>query len=322
MSILFEIESRPGVTAEQLAGELGVSVRTIYRDVTALQTSGVPLYGLPGRGGGLRLVDGYRSRAAVLQADEAAALLVGVVPAVAEQLGLGESRSRAERKLFAQVGGMFGAGVDAERGQILIDPIGWYRSPDDAPHLAAIVTAMRSRTAVRITYRRWEEPTLVRRRIEPHGLVLKAGVWYVMARARGTMRTYRVNQILAITPTTGAFEPDPAFDLAEMWQRFLDGFRERLAVVTAEVRLTRAGRDRLRADGDPSMIEGIAEALGERADDSGPLLVRLPFESIEWAASDLLRLGLDAEVVGPPALVEHITRTVAELATRYPTTAG
>jgi predicted DNA-binding transcriptional regulator YafY len=318
MSILFEIESRPGITAKVLASELSVSVRTIYRDVTALQTSGVPVYGSAGRGGGLRLVDGYRSRSAGLRADEAAALLIGVVPAVAQQLGLSEPLARAERKVFAQLGKAHGSGVDVERGQILVDPIGWYRSVDEAPHLRAVANALRTHTTLNIGYRRWQEPTLVRRRIEPHGIVLKAGVWYVMARSRRTMRTYRVNQIGRITPSTTSFKPDPTFDLPTAWDTFLDQFRERLNVVTASVRLTRTGRDWLGAEGDPAITAAIAHSIGPGTDDDQPQVVQLPFESIERAASDILRLGLDAEAINPPELVRHVALTVTELARRYP----
>jgi predicted DNA-binding transcriptional regulator YafY len=320
MSILFEIEARPGVTAEHLANELGVSVRTVYRDVTALQTAGVPLYGTAGRGGGLRLVDGYRARSAALHSDEAAALLMGVVPVVAAQLGLSEPLARAERKVFAQLGASFGSDVDAARGQILIDPIGWYQSPDEAPHLAAIVEALRRRLVITIHYRRWQEPTDVRRTIEPHGLVLKAGVWYVMARSKQTMRTYRVNQILSVRSTDRAFVPDPTFDLPTAWSRFLDEFRERLNQVTAEVRLTRAARDRLRSDGDPANVAAISAAVGDRKDDHLPLVVHLPYESMDRAVNDLLRLGLDVQAVGPTELLERLRATTAELATRYAST--
>ena len=317
MSLLFEIESRPGVTANELADEQGVSVRTVYRDVAALQSSGVPLYGIAGRGGGLHLVDGYRSRAAALRAEEAAALLMGVVPVVAEQLGLGAPLDRAQRKLFAQLGDTLGADVELERSHVLIDPIGWYRAPDEAPHLAAIATALRTRTVATIRYRRWQEPTLVRRRVEPHGLVLKAGVWYVMARHRGSIRTYRVNQIVAVQPSDTTFVPDRGFDLPTAWSAFVEQFRERLNVLPAEVRLSRAGRDWLRSEGDPAAIAAIAAAVGPTRDDERPLVVSLPCESIERAASDILRLGLEAEAVHPPELVQHIADIVAELAVRF-----
>jgi predicted DNA-binding transcriptional regulator YafY len=317
LSILFEIESRPGLTAQQLADELEVSLRTIYRDVAALQTSGVPLYGRAGRGGGLRLVEGYRSRAATLRADEAAALLMGVVPVVAEQLGLSAPLARAERKVLAQVGRALGEAVDVERGQILIDPIGWYRSPDESPHLATAAYALRHHNAVTIRYRRWEEPTLVRRRVEPHGLVLKAGVWYLMARSGNAMRTYRVNQIVSIKASDVTFAPDPTFDLSAAWEAFLDQFRTRLSVLSVDVRLTRAGRDWLRSEGDPAMVSAIAEAVGTRVDNAEPLVVALPFESIGRATSEILRLGLAAEAVSPPDVVRCVARTAAEVAARY-----
>jgi predicted DNA-binding transcriptional regulator YafY len=104
LSIMFEIDARPGITAAELADALGVSARTVYRDVDALQRAGIPLYGTSGRNGGLRLVEGYRSRAAALRADEAAALLAGVVPGVAEQLGLHADLDRARRKVRSQSG--------------------------------------------------------------------------------------------------------------------------------------------------------------------------------------------------------------------------
>jgi len=314
LSLLFEIEARPGATADEVARQLGVSVRTVYRDVAALQASGVPLYGIAGRGGGLHLVEGYRSRSATLRADEAAALLIGVVPVVAEQLGLAEPLDRAQRKVFAQLGDALGSGVEVERSQVLIDPIGWYRAQDEAPHLAAIVSALRTHTAVTIRYRRWQEPTLVRRRVEPHGLVLKAGAWYVMARNKRSIRTYRVNQIVGVRPSTTTFVPDATFDLPTAWNIFVEEFRERLNVLTAEVSLTRAGRDWLRSEGDPAVVAAIAAQVGTQSDDDRPLVVSLPFESIERAASDILRLGLEARAVNPPELVRRIKHIVAQLA--------
>ena len=147
LSLVFEVDSRPGVTAGELADELGVSVRTIYRDVAALQAAGIPLYGEVGRAGGLRLVEGYRSRSAALRSDEAAALLAGVVPGVAEQLGLGADAERAARKVRSQSE----RGRDRPRsssapaigvGEILVDPVGWYRSPDEVPHLTRALTVV------------------------------------------------------------------------------------------------------------------------------------------------------------------------------------
>jgi predicted DNA-binding transcriptional regulator YafY len=171
--------------------------------------------------------------------------------------------------------------------------------------------------AVTIRYRRWEEPTLVRRRVEPHGLVLKAGVWYLMARSGNAMRTYRVNQIVSIKASDVTFAPDPTFDLPAAWDTFIDQFRTRLKVLSVGVRLTRAGRDWLRSEGDPAMVGAIAEAVGTRPDHGESLVVALPFESTERATSEILRLGLAAEAVSPPDVVRRVARTAAEVAARY-----
>ncbi|MEZ5259773.1 MAG: WYL domain-containing protein [Ilumatobacteraceae bacterium] len=331
LSLVFEVDSRPGVTAVELADELGVSVRTIYRDVAALQAAGIPLYGEVGRAGGLRLVEGYRSRSAALRSDEAAALLAGVVPGVAEQLGLGADAERAARKVRSQSE----RGRDRPRsssapaigvGEILVDPVGWYRSPDEVPHLTTVAEAIRTHSILSIVYRRWAEPFEVRRRVAPLGLVLKAGTWYVMARSRGQVRTYRVNQIVRarLLPTT--FEPDPAFDLVAAWAAFVSSFRDRLRVVDAHVVMTRATRDWIRTEGDPVMIEALDRALTDDLrggpDDSAERAVVLPYESIERATAELLRFGRGVEVLGPPELRASVAAAAADVAQRYATADG
>lgn len=310
LSIVFELESRPGVTAAVLAQELGVSVRTVYRDIAALQVAGVPVYGTSGRSGGLRLVDGYRSNAAAVRAGEAAALLAGVVPNAAAQLGLGDDAERAVRKVMSQSGGTSGA------GQILVDPVGWYRSPDEVPHLALVAEAMRTGTALAIRYSRWAEPNEVRRQIAPHGLVLKAGAWYVVARTGRGMRTYRVNQIRSARPTGTTFEPDADFDLAAVWTSFVVSFTDRLHVVDVVASVSEGTSASIRREGDPVMIAAL-DSASPSAGRPGWVDATLPYESIDHAAGDLMRHGAGVEVTAPHELRERIRDRALDLVNRY-----
>jgi predicted DNA-binding transcriptional regulator YafY len=313
--MVFEVDSRPGITAAELAHVLGVSVRTIYRDVSALQIAGVPIYGEVGRGGGLRVVEGYRSRSASLRSDEAGALLAGIVPQVADQLGYSEAVDRARRKVNAQHAKP--GELPPQVGQILIDPVGWYRTPDPAPHLGLLAEAMRSHRLVTVRYRRWSEPNEVRRQIAPHGLVMKAGRWYVMTRSRQAQRTYRVDQIVSARISDRSFEPDPHFDLAAAWAEFVTSFRERLHVVEATVALDRRTRDQLRREDNPAIIEALDRSLGEEPDGNATRVVMLPFESIDHAAAELMRLGTGAEALTPWALRQRIATIAVGVAQRH-----
>lgn len=311
LSIIFELEARPGVSAADLAATLGVSTRTVYRDIDALQHAGIPVYGTVGRNGGLRLVEGYRSRAAVLHSDETAALLAGVVPGVAEQLGLHADAERARRKVRAQSG-------DVERrGPILIDPVGWYRTPDDVPHLSLLAEALRTHRKVTMRYARWEQPAEVTRTIAPLGLVLKAGAWYVMGQRGGHVRTYRVNQIQSARIAEHAFEPDPSFDLAAAWASFVSDFRQRLHALDADMSISRPVREWIRAEGDPALCEALDRAILRSSEHDGDVEVVLPFESVDRAVAEVLRFGIGVHVHGPPELRERLATVTASLAERY-----
>lgn len=317
VSILLLLQTRGRMTAAELAEELEVSVRTVYRDVEALGAAGVPLYGDAGHAGGYRLLDGYRTRLTGLTRNEAEALFLAGAPGPAADLGLGAVLAAAQLKVRAALPAELRAHADRVAGRFHLDAPGWYAEADDTPFLPVVADAVWSGRVLHVLYRRWAEPTDVRRRLEPYGLVLKAGRWYVVA-GPGP-RTFRVDQILAILePDASDASDDSAeqftrpdgFDLAAYWTAYQRDFHARLHRVEALVRLA------------PGVTLPRAVPVEDGPGEGGWTTARVPVESVEHAHGEFLRLGTDIEVLEPAELRRSIARTVAELAERYGNVAG
>lgn len=316
LSVLLLLQTRGRMTAAQLAAELEVSVRTIYRDVESLSAAGVPLYGDAGRDGGYRLLDGYRTRLTGLTGAEAEVLLLGGLPGPAADLGLSSALDAAQLKLLAALPAELRDRARLMRERFHLDAPSWYRHPEDVPHLTAVAEAVWQQRVLRIGYRRWKAPTDVTRTVEPLGVVLKAGRWYLVARSDGNVRTYRVGQILAVEPLESRFERDADFDLEAHWRDYVTDFQRRRYRDVAEVRLAPAARERLADLMDPVVVAAVEQSA--RPDSDGWVRARVPIEGLDHAERDLLRFGADVEVLAPAALRERLAATAHALGRLYP----
>ncbi|MET0553197.1 MAG: WYL domain-containing protein [Vicinamibacteria bacterium] len=305
LSILILLQLRARLTADELATEFGVSVRTIYRDIDELSAAGIPVQADRGPGGGFQLLDGYRTRLTGLTASEAEALLMIGLPGPAAALGLGSAAAGAQAKMLASLpqASLAGAGRLAERFHL--DPVDWYRAAAPVDHLPVLARAVLGQQRVAITYESW---TRTRDwRIAPLGLVLKAGAWYVVADAGKGPRTFRVSNVRELVLLDTAFDRPAGFDLQAYWTASLARFESGLRQGAAALRVSPAGRERLARLG-----AYAARALADAAppDPDGWTRVRLPIESVEQAALALLGLGPEVEVLAPDAL-RALTRTLA-----------
>jgi predicted DNA-binding transcriptional regulator YafY len=309
LSILLLLQNRGRMTAAQLAAELEVSVRTVYRDIDALHGAGVPLYGDAGHAGGYELVGGYQTRLTGLNAAEAEALFLSGIPGPAAELGLASALAAAQLKLNAALSPELSAQANRMRSRFHLDAPGWYALGADAPYLTQVAEAVWRSRVIEVRYRRWKAPTDVDRRLEPYGLVLKAGRWYLVA-APGP-RTYRVDQIINLDTREETFQPPHDFDLAGYWQRYRDDFLSSRYTGEAVVRLSPAGLSQLAGAGaQPGSDTGIP---GE----DGWVRAVLPIESIDNAHRAFLALGTEIEVLEPPELRARLAATAQALAIRY-----
>lgn len=315
LSVLLLLQARGRMTARELASELEVSVRTIYRDVESLHEAGVPLYGDAGHAGGYQLLGGYRTTLTGLTGTEAGALFLAALPQVARDLGLGEVAANARRKLLAALPEQHREAADQETSRFHLDPSGWYKDPDPPPALPTIATAVREQRTIRVRYRRWRAPREVTRTLRPYGLVLKAGEWYVVARGRGRIGTYRVAHILDAEPTGASFRRPGSFDLAAHWQASLADFDKRRHTGEAVIALTPRGLRRVPDYLGPHLAAAITATATPGGD--GRYEAAIPIEAVDSALADLLKLGAEVEVLAPAPLRAAFAATVQDMAARY-----
>lgn len=313
LSLLLLLQNRGRMTAPALAAELEVSVRTVYRDVEALIASGVPVSAERGPEGGYRLMERYRTRLTGLTGAEAGALFLVGTPGAAQDLGLGAVLATAQLKLQAALPAELAARTRHVQDRFHLDAPAWFRGADPVPHLAVIAQAVWEEHTLSVHYRGWHRE--VEAELSPLGVVLKSGIWYLVALAAGTVRTYRISRFLAAAPAGTAFERPAGFDLAAHWQESARRLEAALYKGTARLRISPRAQQLL-----PMQFGAVgAEALQEAGppDSDGWVQVELPVETQAVAVGDLLRLGTEAEVLGPAELRHAVGEAVEVLAARY-----
>ena len=318
LSVMMLLQAHGRISAQTLADELEVSVRTVYRDVDHLSSAGVPVTATRGAAGGFQLLDGWRTRLTGLTPNEAQAMFLAGAPNAAQQLGLGEAAASAQLKLLAALPPEWQADAVKVGSRFHLDPVGWYRSADRAQHLDAVAQAVWTDRRLSIRYESWKGVT--DRVIEPLGLVQKAGEWYVVARSKRQLRTFRLSRIQQLVVRPGKFARPRQFDLARHWAASIERFEAGLYRGTAVLRITALGIERLK-----DLSAAIAEATERtqsEADADGWKQVTIPIESIDYATADLLRLGSEVEVLKPVELRRRVADTARALLQIYQPESG
>lgn len=313
VNLLLLLQTRGGMTAAELAAELEVSIRTVHRDVEALSASGVPIYAERGPHGGVRLVDGYRTRLTGMTADEAEALFLSGLPGPAAELGLGTVVAAARLKVLAALPPELRARASRLVERFHLDAAAWFRTGEPVPHLARLSEAVWSTRRLRVGYERGD--VTVERVLEPLGLVLKAGVWYIVAVSDGQVRTYRASRVTAAEPLDERFERPPGFDLAAFWAESSAAYERDVPRVEVTIRIA------------PDQLERLADEVGSRAvqdaerldepDPEGWLRLRLRLDWPGEVPARLLAVGADVEVLAPEETRLRVVRLARAVAERY-----
>ena len=308
------LQSRGRLTAAELAAELEVSVRTIHRDVEALSAAGVPVYAERGPYGGIRLVDGYRTRLTGLTGDEAEAIFLSGLPGPAAELGLGTVVAAARLKVLASLPSELRTRASRLVERFHLDASGWFQAGEPVPHLTAVSDAVWESRRLRIEYARGD--ATVQRVIDPLGLVLKGGVWYLVASTEDQIRTYRISRVVQVETLDDRFDRPPGFDLAGYWADSSAAYEENAARVEVVVRVDPRGMGYLTAAVGEQIV-AAAERIAE-PDDEGWTRLRLRLDWPNEVPGRLLGVGPRLEVLEPPEIRRRVIELARAVVRRYP----
>ncbi|GAB04184.1 WYL domain-containing protein [Gordonia amarae] len=311
LAVLMLLKARGRLTAGQIADELEVSERTVLRDIEALSLSGVPVYAERGRNGGFALLPGYRTDLSGLTLDEATSLIAsgGRVdsPAFASAI----------RKVSASLPDAFRTSAVRAAQRILVRPEGFVRLEQPLDALGPVQQAVFDGRRIRVRYRRRGANAPAERTLDPIGLIVAGGTWYLVAGATvsegrvpaGSERMYRLSRITDVVILDEPARRPDEVDLEEIWQRHRSEFRAGFTTVPVVVRCAATTLKPL-----SEAAQGIVasrELGGDRVE------VTCEFVGEQHAINVLWVFVADLEVIGPPAVRDAISDRVAAMAALY-----
>nr|WP_240463788.1 WYL domain-containing protein [Paenibacillus apiarius] len=308
LSILLLLQNHGKMTSRELARRLEVSERTIFRDMEALCTAGIPVYADRGSTGGWALTEGYRTRLTGMKAQELMSLLLMNSSSLVDDLGLRGEFDSACLKLLAASPAELRRDAEVARERIHVDGAGWHQTSESSTYLPVVQEAVWEERTLRIEYERHDG--LVTRTIHPLGLVAKRSVWYVVADTDGGLRSYRLSRVRHAELLEEAFARPAGFDLAAYWEQSTAQFQSSLPRYPARVRLN----DRLL----PRFTrERYVKVLHTVPADDGWSEADVEFDTLDSAAEMILGFGSFMEAIAPAELRSRVISEAKAILARY-----
>jgi predicted DNA-binding transcriptional regulator YafY len=315
INLLLLLQTRGRMTAAQLAAELEVSERTIHRDVEALSGAGIPVYAERGPHGGVSLVEGYRTRLTGMTPEEAEALFLSGVPGPAAELGLGTVMAAARLKVLAALPPELRSRASRLVERFHLDVTGWYQTGEEAPLLGTLSEAVWESRHLDVAYDRGDK--IVERRLQPLGLVLKAGTWYLVASVEDQVRTYRVARFRSAVVSGDLFERPAGFDLAAFWAESTAAYERDTSRVEVTLLIDPRALGQLAELAGTAAVQAAERLTSSDADRPDWQLLRLRMEWPNEVPARLLALGERIEIVEPTSLRDEVAALVRRMADRY-----
>ncbi len=294
VAILVILLRKERVPAKELAEKFEVSVRTILRDVEAINLAGIPIVTFQGANGGIGIAEGYRLDKSVLSEDDMAAVITtlkGIDGAIT-----GKSHEILMEKLKNTLSASQLETLDTKLKQFIIDLSPWYEDAHTKKKLAVIRKAIEETKELGFSYAD-AEGKKTQRSVEPYSLILKAQKWYLLAwcRLRSDFRYFKVSRINELVTGDAVFKPrEVPVKIPEEPEWYKSGNPVTLELVFIK-----------------EFESIVAEWFGGNfeKDEEGNIMVKTTLPESNWLYGYLLSFGAGLEVVSPP----HIRKVLADI---------
>jgi predicted DNA-binding transcriptional regulator YafY len=308
LDLVLILQRTRSANAAELAERLGVSVRTIFRDVDTLSGIGIPVRGLAGRGGGIHLSPDYKSALAPLLPSETEALaFVGLPGGTSGPLG--KTMQTAVDKLLTAVPAVHAARAARARERMMFDPRPWFRAPSAPPLLDQLRRAVWEDRWIEALCESSDGSRRIRR-LAPHALVVKVDTWYLVAREGRATKVFRMSRFRSVVICEATFERASAFDLPRFWARWRDEFeRNPPNQYLVELELSQRGRQIL-LESHRHWLGVVLEPLGEHFEWAR---VTLDLQREEIACNVLSSVAEHVRVCAPTRLRSRLRETANAL---------
>ena len=307
LSIVLLIQREGQMTAEALARILGVTPRTIYRDIDALSIAGVPIYTQPGPHGGCFLDEIYRNQLTWFTTNELQTLMYTGTASPLAELGMQNAMENAVLKLFALLPKSTSKQAAIMSQRLYLDPTAWYSQNEPQPSLPNLKEAVWDDRLIQCVYRNWQGQE-TKETLAPYGLVYKADSWYLVATAPAKInfRTYRVARLSGVEILEKHFERETSFQIAAYWEHASEKFRRGVPQYPVKLRTSPQNLTYFY-----EMYAGRFEIL-EKNESS--LVLQVDFNVFAEARVSCLGLGRHTKVIEPIELQTAINEEVKWMA--------
>ncbi|AFC28592.1 hypothetical protein PM3016_1676 [Paenibacillus mucilaginosus 3016] len=298
LAITITLLNQPRVSATVLAKRFEVSLRTIYRDMEAINQAGIPIVSFAGSDGGYEIMHGYRLEKQVLSLEDFSSICSAL-------RGVRSATDHSEiDRLIERIGAIMPEQKTA-KDQIYMD-LDFKPAPNDKVHMGPLHQAIRDLNVISFTYLD-NKGVESARKLEPMGLFLKGYTWYVYGYCltRMDVRVFRLSRIgeLKILPEQYVRRD---YSLQDVEQQFMN--RVDFKKVKAELRFQSEMKTRVHDE------FGFDQAL---VNSDGTLSLTTYFSSMERATQKILSYGCMVKVIDPPELMMNIKRQIQKMSELY-----